>query len=1155
MQDRDPTQPVDSSPPQAGGLFELVVSRPVAVLMIFLAALVFGWVSYQRLPIELMPDISYPTLTVRTVYEGAAPQEVESQVSRPVEEALATLDGLVSVESRSRAGASDVVLGFDWGTDMSAATQSVREALQTTWLPEGTQRPLLLRYDPSLEPFLRLALSIDTKAEGVPSSPEGQLFLLREIAEGELKRELEGLPGVAAVRVQGGLEREIHVAIREDWLAARGLTLDHVRQALAAENVNIAGGSVIEGDVEYLIRTLNEYTTAEELRYVGIRRDDGVRVPLIDVAEIRETHRERDVVSRLDGGEAVELEIFKEADANVVEVARRIQVALPGQGRPGTLRDAIPDGVRLDLLDNQAAFIEDAIDNLWGTAQLGGLLAISLLFLFLRDFRATAIIGAAIPVSVLVGFGPLYLLDVSLNLMSLGGLALGVGMLIDNAVVVLESIQRFREEGLSDRVAAVRGVQEVAGAVIASTLTTIAVFLPIAFVEGVAGELFGDLSVAVVSSLSASLLVALFLVPMTASLRLPTGRDVGDGLVGRLLAAPTPEGASRARTTAAALRHEVFADACADVRGGWAAVRERKRRVLKLPWVLARATIRACSRLVMAMSLLGFSVATTLSLGLSGRVLTPLTRLAMAAAGRFQEAYERLAIRYHGHVPSILRRPGRVIGTATALFVLSLMGSRLVGTELIPDLHQGRFTIETALPVGTPLARTSQVISEAEAIVMAHPEVLTVYASIGVDERADARADEGQHTARLRVQLAPGGDLSHREDRVMEELREQLAVIPNLETRMVRPSLFSFRTPVEVVVYGYDLEQLRAAGEEVVRRLEAVDGLRDVKSSLVRGHPEVQIHYDRERLHRLGLDAATVASRVRDKVQGVVATQIRQGDQRVALLVQLTEEDRSTLDDLREINVNPQLTPRIPLSAVASFDEAIGPSEIRRVDQQRAVVVSANLEGFDLGTAGGRIEAALASLDLADELTWTVAGQSKEMEESLGSLQFALGLAIFLVYVIMASTFENLLHPLVILLTVPLAVIGVTAALLLTGTRISVVVLIGAIVLAGVVVNNAIVLVDAINRRRAEGMQVIEAIAEAGRVRMRPILITTSTTVLGLVPLALGVGSGAEMQGPMAVTVIGGLTGGTILTLFVIPVVYAALASRGRPDEPESAVA
>lgn len=368
---------------------------------------------------------------------------------------------------------------------------------------------------------------------------------------------------------------------------------------------------------------------------------------------------------------------------------------------------------------------------------------------------------------------------------------------------------------------------------------------------------------------------------------------------------------------------------------------------------------------------------------------------------------------------------------------------------------------------------------------------------------------------------------------------------------MVRPTLFSFRTPVEVVVYGYELDALREAGEDVAQRLEGLAGLRDVRSSLVRGHPEVRIQYDRERLHRLGLDAATVAGRVRDKVQGVEATQIRQGDQRVALLVQLTEEDRSTLDDLRDINVNPQLTPRIPLSAVADFEEAVGPSEIRRVDQQRAVVISANLEGFDLGTAASGIERALASLDLPDDLTWTVAGQSREMEESLGSLQFALGLAIFLVYVIMASTFENLLHPLVILLTVPLAVIGVVATLLLTGTSVSVIVLIGAIVLAGVVVNNAIVLVDAINRLRAEGMPALEAIAEAGRIRMRPILITTSTTVLGLFPLALGVGAGAEMQGPLAVTVIGGLTGGTLLTLFVIPVVYGVVAGAARGDDGE----
>ena len=485
------------------GVFLAIVTRPVAVTMIFMAALVFGYVSYKRLAIELMPDIGYPTITVRTNYEGAAPGEVETQVSRPLEEALATLDGLVKLESRSRAGSSDVILGFDWNTDMAAAVQTVRENLQTTFLPQSVDRPLILRYDPSLDPFLRIAIAL----EGDNPDPARDLLMLREIAEDEIKRRLETTEGVAAVRVRGGLEREIRIEVREDWLAARRLSLADVRNALSSQNINLAGGSILEGDTEYLVRTLNEYRDVDELQGLTIRRSDGVTVRLDEVAMIAETHREREVVSLLDGAEAVELEVFKEADANVVSVAGDVMLALDGEpspgfglpGEPGIIEE-LPEGVRLAVLDNQAEFIEQAVDNLFSTAITGGVLAIVVLFLFLRDFRATRIIGIAIPMSIVIGFAPLYLLGVTLNLMSLGGLALGVGMLVDNAVVVLESIQRFREEGLSRVDAAVRGVQEVAAAVTASTLTTVAVFFPITFVEGVAGQLFGDLALAVVSS-------------------------------------------------------------------------------------------------------------------------------------------------------------------------------------------------------------------------------------------------------------------------------------------------------------------------------------------------------------------------------------------------------------------------------------------------------------------------------------------------------------------------------------------------------------------------------------------------------------------------------------------------------------------------------
>ncbi len=1097
--------------------FAWLVDHPVAVSMMFIAAMVFGWVSYNQLPVELMPDISYPKITVRTIYDGAAPQEVEGQISRRVEESLATLDGLVTIESRSRAGASDVVLGFDWGTDMDGAAQTIREQLQTTWLPTDADRPLILRYDPSLDPFLRLALSANSD-EGASDSDEqaALLYELRDIAEQEIKRDLEGMSGVAAVRVRGGLEREIRVEVREDWLAAKQLTLDAVRTALVSENVNIAGGSIIEGDVEYLVRTLNQFGTVEELRALRLSRQDGVTVALADVAIVYETHREREVLSHLDGVEAVELEIFKEADANVVEVAARVKSRLEALD--------LPEQVVLAELDDQARFIEESVANLRDTAILGGLFAVGVLFLFLRDFRTTAIIGLAIPVSVVIGFAPLYLQGVTLNLMSLGGLALGIGMLVDNAVVVLESISRYREQGLVRREAAIQGASHVAAAVTASTLTTVAVFFPIAFVEGVGGQLFGDLSIAVVSSLLASLAVALFLVPMMAA------REFG--LPEQAKESSTEDRRDQARPSALLLGRPFRAYVLDDPMVMWRASRR---------WLLPYAVLRLVLQVVFNAVWGAVLVIGAHLLRWGWRLLTlllmPVAWVLDSAAALFQRVYEPAERAYNAALRASMNRPTAVVLFAGALSVAAMQILPYLGTELLPELHQGRFTVETALPVGTPLDSTQQVVARAEQIAKSHPDVARVYATIGADRRADTSAEEGEHSARLRLMLEAHAQGAADETRIMEELRDDLAA-PRLKLKFVRPSLFSFRTPIEVVLYGRDLDQMKQTGAAVADALGQVQGLRDVKSSLVAGHPEVRIRYDRDKLRRFGLDPATVAQRVRDKVQGVEATTIQRDDQQVDLRLQLVEGDRGTLADLRSINVNPSLVPTIPLDVVADFEEAEGPSEIRRVDQQRAVVVSANIEGFDLGSSAVAIEAAMTGLALPDGVTWEVAGQSKEMEESLQSLQFALMLAVFLVYVIMASTFENLVHPFVILFSVPLAMIGVVAGLVLWRLPVSVVVFIGAIVLAGVVVNNAIVLVDTINRLREEGRPRLLAIHEGGALRLRPILITTATTVLGLMPLSLGFGAGAEVQQPLAVAVIGGLFSSTALTLVVVPVVY-----------------
>lgn len=498
--------------------YRWIVEHPVAVSMVTIAMLVFGMVSYAQLPLNLMPDISYPTLTVRTEYAGAAPEEVESQVSRPIEEALSTTEGLVEIESRSRAGMSDVVLEFDWDSSMAAATQDVRERLQITDLPDGVERPLLLRYDPSLDPILRIALS---------SSTGSSQLQLREYAEKELKRDLETAEGVAAVVVRGGQERRILVEPREDWLAARGVSLDQLTQALNTENVNLAGGIVREGENEYLIRTLNELGSLEDVRALEVLRVDGRPVRIGDVAEVRSGAAEQEVVARLDGREAVELEVYKEADANIVQVARAVKKGLEGA--------QLAEGLQVEVLDDQAAFIERALENLFWDAVAGGVLAILVTFAFLRDWITTGIISTAIPICLVLTFAVMYLGGTSLNLMSLGGLALGVSMVIDSGTVVLENIQNHLDAGTPRKQAAVKGTSEVSTAVFASVLTGMAVFFPIVFVEGIAGQIFGDLALTVVFSLLASLGVALLFIPMLGAAQLDLGTPATEPPVPALL--------------------------------------------------------------------------------------------------------------------------------------------------------------------------------------------------------------------------------------------------------------------------------------------------------------------------------------------------------------------------------------------------------------------------------------------------------------------------------------------------------------------------------------------------------------------------------------------------------------------------------------------
>lgn len=1103
------------------------VTRPVAVLMVFLAAVVFGYFSFGRLPVSLMPELSYPTLTVRTEYPGAAPEEVENEVSRPIEEALGVIGGLNKLSSISRAGVSDVVLEFTWGTDMDKATQEAMEKLDVVFLPREAERPLILHFDPSLDPILELSLS----GEGTRYAGEEGLRRLRRLADLQIKRALEPIKGIAAVRVRGGLEEEYHVLLDQKAIVRSGLAIQQVIDRLRQENINVAGGTLKEGRSEYMVRTLNEYASLDEIAETTLFRWEGREVRVRDIARVVRSQKDRDMITRTDGRESVQIDIYKEAEANIVAVAKAVQTAVgmvnpkpPAgtgngpRGGPRGLAQRLYDeeGATLQVVADRSIFIESSIREVRDTAILGGLLAVLVLYLFLRDFKTTAIVGVSIPMSLLITFAPLHLLGVSLNIMSLGGLALGVGMLVDNSIVVLESIFRCREEGDDLVAAAVRGTREVKGAVAASTVTTVAVFFPMVFVEGIAGQAFGDLSLAVVISLLASLVVALYFIPMLASRR-PFRGEAAEPTV------PGPLFPSRER----------FRSQWQGLRAPW--------RQLALPWFVLRLLVGLSLEILgwlLFLLLRGIFWLTLRVLApASGAVLrTAVAPFAVACSGGMQ----RLTAVYPRLLSWMLDRPAVVVvGVLLCGWGAWTAGARLE-TELLPEVHQGEFTFEVSLPVGTPIEQTAAVLGRVEQAILEHRKsIRTLIVNFGYDLNNLKRSDEGEHSARFKVVLEPGGDPVGTENHVLARLRGYFADIPDVELRLVRPVLFSSRAPLAVEIEDDDLEVLQRLARQAEQLLATLPELADVETTLRSGAPEIQINYDRDRLAVYGLNIQTVARQVRDMVKGFEASRFNLRDRRIPIIVRLDEPDRAQLEDIARLVVNPGGPQAILLGAIASLKVGEGPSEIRRIDGQRVALLQANLGRGSLGAAVRRIQETLQSgIRWPASTRFAITGQNEEWQRSRGSLYLALGLSMFLVYVIMAAQFESLLQPLIIMVSIPLAFFGSVIGLKVLGVNVSIVVFLGFILLAGIVVNNAIVLIDYANTLKQRGLTSRDAIVTAGAVRLRPIFLTTGTTVLGLLPMALGLGDGAEIRTPLALTVIFGLSSSTLLTLVVIPLVY-----------------
>lgn len=1014
------------------------INRPVSVFMFFVAAVIFGFISYSKLNLNLLPKISYPTLTIKTEYPGTAPSEIENIISKPIEETCGVVDNVVRISSVSRAELSEVTVEFAWHTNMDFATLKLREKLDLLRMPVGATKPVILRYDPNQEPIMKLGLT-----------GNADLARVRYIAEREVKQALESIEGVAACSISGGLEDEIHIDIDEQKLSLLNIPITTVANRLAQENVNLSAGILKQKDSQYLVRTVNQFKSVEEIQAIIIEKRGNAQITLGSVANVYRGYKERKVISRINGRECIEAAIYRAADANTVSVANAVTAKLEAV-QQNILR---PRGMDFTVITNQSKFIKNTIQEVKQAAIIGGILAILVLFYFLKNLRSTLIIGAAIPISVIITFFLMYSSNISLNIISLGGLALGIGMLVDNSIVVLESIQRYRENGADLYTASLEGTSEVAGAVTASTFTTVAVFFPIVFVEGIAGQLFKDMALTVTYSLLASLVVSLTLVPMlNSALR----RDKGGNLLTR-----------------------------------------------------------------------GLEI-----------VFKPLDRL-----------YDQLQLSYKkAQGVSFKRRTVIFVGVIT-VFVLSVIMTRFMGQELIPVISQGEFLINVEFQPGTSLRENAAIIADISETLKTYDEIDSIYELIGKGSRGGISfQEERENLSEFTMRLKPG-ILGKKEDRVMDRVRADLEVFPTTEVKVYKPRLFSFKAPLEVVVSGNDIDRIKQVSDELLDRIGGINGIIDLKSSMEEGYPEIQIVFNRAVLASQDMTINTVGSQVRNKIEGEVATRFIESDREVDIRVRLSEDFRDRVDKISRINIRNGLGTMVPLKALAEIRIMEGPAEIRRILQQKSAVITANISGISLDEAKQKVLTAAATVNQAPDVSVDLAGQSMEQDVAFSSMIFAIFLAVFLVYLVMASQFESFKKPFIIMFTIPLGIIGVVVVGLVYGMSINVIVLIGLIILSGIIVNNAIVLVDYIGQLQKQGMPKMEAIKTAAQVRWRPILMTTITTVLGLLPMALNTNEGFEIRIPLALTLIGGLIFGTFLTLIFIPLVYNAVVRETEAGE------
>jgi HAE1 family hydrophobic/amphiphilic exporter-1 len=1018
----------------------LAIERPVTMFMMSAVIVLLGLISLWRLPVDLMPDVAYPSITVRVNYSGVGPAEMEELVVRPLEQSLAAVPGLEQINSSAQEGSANVRLNFAWGSDLNEAADEVRTRVDRVRarLPEDADPPTIFKFDSSTSPIMSVGVEGDYDR-----------VTLREIAENDLVPRFERVEGVAAVTVNGGLRRQIHVELSKEKITALDLSVDRVIQSIRSENQNIPLGEVDEGDTTYLLRSTGQFQDLNQLRDLVVLTRGGVPVYLRDIADVRDTTEDQRSFQRINGKAGVRMSITKQSGKNTVAIAEAARAEIERTNRE------VPS-VRLTLLNDQSKFIDRSIESVTHHVYIGSFLVIGIIFLFLRDLRATFIVCLSIPISVIGTFALLYFAGFTLNTMTFGGLALGVGMIVDASIVVLENAYRHMEKGKSRMQAAIEGSEEVWSAILASILTHIAVFVPLLFLTGVSSVMFVQLAVVVMFSLLMSLFVAVTVVPVLCS---------------RLLRLPPPEAERR---------------------------------------------------------------------GLSGRLFT-----------WSEHALEGLDDSYRAMIHRALQHRPTVIGGSAAITVLAFLLLPTIPSEMMPQTDEGEVQVSARFAPGTRFERVEAVAMQVEEIVRTNvPEAVAIMANAGGGGfGGPGGGGGGSSSASVTIQLAPSTERTRSSDQIATDLRRVLVGLPGVQIttrasggnqQMNRLMGGGGDSRLAVEVRGDDLEQARRISEDVLATMREVPGVANPQLGREEGRPELAIRVDRPKAALLGLSVSGVASTIRTNISGTQAATFRERGKEFPIIVRLREEDRERSESVNDVLISTPQGQVLPARAVLDLNPQSGPTQIERKNQQRITRVNAELDAEAAMSEVVRgVQARLPELEIPQGFSVGFGAEVEQQAQAFEQLQVLLILGVLLVYAVMASQYESLRDPFIVMFSVPVAAIGVVLALKLTSTAFSLQAYIGVIMLAGIVVSNAILLVDYTNvLRRRDKLPLREAVEVAGRTRLRPILMTSLATTLGLVPMALGLGEGAELQAPLARVVIGGLLASTMVTLVLVPSVY-----------------